>query len=219
MKDIHSGLEKKTFTKPTNVVTAKICTDSGMVATESCTHTSTEYYVKGTIPDKCTGHIKQTICKESGKIANEFCTETEQVTYLAKPEKENTNLWKTNDGGKYKTPITDICDIHTKKEEENNGDNNEIIEEPTTTQNVKVPDLVGLTKNEAIAKLKASNLKYKIIEKEVTSGKDGEVLEQSHKINTEVEEGTVITITISKLKKNDEDDTKNEIQTNTVQED
>ena len=114
MDNIHKGLESAEFEKPSNVVSATICLDSGKVATEACSRTYTEYFVKGTVPGDCEGHTKLTICTETGKIATENCPNTEEKIYTKKPEKEDTTLWRTNDGGKYNIP-TETCDVHTKK--------------------------------------------------------------------------------------------------------
>lgn len=65
---VHSDLPSSKFEKPSNIVTAKICKASGKVATDACTDTYTEYFVKGTIPEYCEGHEKLTICKETGKL-------------------------------------------------------------------------------------------------------------------------------------------------------
>ncbi len=92
MKKVHSDLPSAKFEKPSNIVTAKICTDSGKVATDSCEHTYTEYFVKGTVPDYCDGHTRLTICTETGKIATEFCPNTEEKAYTRKPEKRRYNI-------------------------------------------------------------------------------------------------------------------------------
>ena len=67
MKQIHADLPDSEFTKPSNIVTARICLDSGKLATDECTRTYTEYFVRGTVPDYCDGHVKLTICTDSGK--------------------------------------------------------------------------------------------------------------------------------------------------------
>ena len=117
MKDIHKGLDKASFERPAGIVTATICKKSGMLATDKCSDTYTEVFVKGTQPTKkCEGHITLTICKTTGKIANEYCPETEERTYTAKPEKEQKAKWDTDYGGKFDI-VTDHCTIHTKPEE------------------------------------------------------------------------------------------------------
>ena len=75
MTDIHEDLEGKDFKRPSNIVTAKICMDSGRAATDECTRTYTEVFVSGTVPGKCDGHKTVEICKETGKLATEYCPE------------------------------------------------------------------------------------------------------------------------------------------------
>ena len=192
MKKIHSGLESNTsFEKPSNIVTAKICKTSGKVATDDCTDTYTEYFVKGTVPDYCDGHTKLTICKDTGKIATEFCPNTEEKTYTKKPEKENTTLWKTNDGDKYNIP-TETCTTHTKKI-------------------IKVTNVVGKKQADAKAALEKLGLKV-TVETKTSTKDDGIVLSQSLKEGTEVKTGDKITIVVSKKKTS----ATNEIVNNTV---
>ena len=192
MKKIHSGLESNTsFEKPSNIVTAKICKTSGKVATDDCTDTYTEYFVKGTVPDYCDGHTKLTICKDTGKIATEFCPNTEEKTYTKKPEKENTTLWKTNDGDKYNIP-TETCTTHTKK-------------------TIKVTNVVGKKQADAKAALEKLGLKV-TVETKTSTKDDGIVLSQSLKEGTEVKTGDKITIVVSKKKTS----AANEVVTNTV---
>ena len=56
MKSIHSGLNKKTFEKPNNIVEAEICKDTGLTAKSKCKHTYTEHFIPGTIPNVCNKH-------------------------------------------------------------------------------------------------------------------------------------------------------------------
>lgn len=114
---IEKGLEKKTFTMPDSIVTAKICTKSGKLAVEGlCDHylggdsTKTEYFAKGTEPtEKCDVHVKATICTESDALANENCP----AAYL----EEAVYLNKTEIGVTYDTPYvlpTETCTVHTE---------------------------------------------------------------------------------------------------------
>ena len=181
MRAVHKDLPRKSFDRPSGVVTAKICMDSGYVATESCTRTETEYFVKGTVPGACEGHEKIKICKQTGKIATEKCPEVEEKTIVKKPEKENTNLWATKDDGKYNVP-TETCDVH------------KIIE-------VEVPNVVGKKLADAKKILEDKKLKVEIVYEEDKDKDDGIVLKQSKKEKEKVTEGTTITITINKIKK------------------
>ena len=177
MKKIHADLPESSFTKPSNVVTARICLQSGKVATEACSKTYTEYFVKGTIPSDCEGHTKLTICTDTGKIATEHCPNKEEKSYTKKPEKEESTLWRTDEGDKYDIP-TETCDVHTVK-------------------TVKMPNVVGKSKDEAMKILKDLGLKV-TIETKTSSKEDGEVLEQSKSEGTVLKAGDSVTITVSK---------------------
>lgn len=68
------------------------------------------------------------------------------------------------------------------------------------TKYVSMPDLMGMTRDEAIAKLTSSKLKYNTPLEGVTTDekKADKVITVSHQQGTQVEEGTPITITIGK---------------------
>lgn len=201
MRSVHTNLPAKRFTKPAGVVTATICLDSGCVATETCARKETEYFVKGTVPGVCEGHQKLKICKETGKIANEYCKDIEEKTFLVKPQKENTNLWTTNAGDKYKVP-TETCDVHKEPEK----------------KEVEVPNVIGKKSADAKKELEEKKLKVEIVYDEDKNKDDGIVLKQSKAEKTKVEEGATITITVNKKKskpQNEEKPPENTVNTNT----
>ncbi|MFR2534578.1 MAG: transglycosylase domain-containing protein [Clostridia bacterium] len=195
MKDVHKSLPNKRFEKPSNVVSAKICLDSGCVATASCSRTTTEYYVKGTLPDACEGHKKLKICKDTGKIANEYCTNVEEKTFLVKPEKETKKLWTTSDGGKYDIP-TETCTEHKKPE----------------IEQVEMINVVGKKLADAKKAIEDKGLKVAIKYETDKSKADGIVLKQSTKSGDKVDKGSTITITVNKKA----DDSKNNTTGNNV---
>ena len=197
MRDVHKSLPKKTFTKPSNVVSIRICLDSGCVATESCSRTESEYFVKGKTPGQCQGHAKLKICKQTGKIANEFCTDVEEKTFLVKPAKENTKLWSTNAGDKYNVP-TETCDVHKKPEE----------------QKVTVTNVVGKTLAEAKKELENLGLTVEVEYKVDNSKKEGTVIRQSVAKDTAVNKGSKITIVISKKEEKKPENVENKIENN-----
>lgn len=199
MKNIHNSLPTARFKKPSNVVYATICQDSGCIATDSCTRTMSEVFVKGSLPGKCEGHTKLKICQDSGKIANEYCKNVEEKTFLVKPQKENTNLWSTNAGDKYDVP-TETCDVHKAPEK------------------VEMINVVGKTLTEAKKLLEAKGLKVEIKYSEDKKKKEDIVLAQSVKEKEKVEKGKTITLTVNKISKNEnkvENTTTNEV-TNTT---
>ncbi|MEW8972636.1 MAG: PBP1A family penicillin-binding protein [Tissierellaceae bacterium] len=80
MTRAHEGLESVTsFTRPEGIVTANICTQSGLLPTELCARDSRgvikpEIFAQGTVPKTyCDAHVEVTIDKVTGKIANEYC--------------------------------------------------------------------------------------------------------------------------------------------------
>lgn len=179
MTDIHEDLEGKRFERPSNIVKAEICMDSGRAATDECTRTYTEQFVSGTVPGKCDGHKTVDICKETGKLATEFCPETEKKTYLSTPEKEVNPSWKTSVGNKYKE-ITETCDIHTE-----------------ATMGVTVPNVVG--KTEAEARQALSGLTITVVYETDSTKANGVVLKQSVAEGTALKKGDAITITVNEV--------------------
>ena len=109
--------EAKDFEQPDNIVSAKICKNSGKKATDKCKNTYTEIFVKGTVPEDCTGHTTVKICKETNKVATEFCPDTEEKVYAQEIDKEKAGNWKTDGGESKNTPPTDVCDVHTEAPE------------------------------------------------------------------------------------------------------
>ncbi len=56
MARIHAGLQTARFEKPTGVLSATVCSETGMRATTGCPNTYTEYFLWFTTPDTCTKH-------------------------------------------------------------------------------------------------------------------------------------------------------------------
>lgn len=124
MRQAHSELKGRTFSqdRPDGVVTATVCRDSGLLATDNCKHdergdrTYTEYFVKGTVPTKqCETHVKVEICKETGKLAKEFCPEKEEKVFITRPNSDTDTSWKSATDAKYMLTIKDECDKHTEE--------------------------------------------------------------------------------------------------------
>lgn len=121
MSEIHKGLDNSKFEATSNIVTAKVCATSGRLATDKCTNTYSEIFIKGKLPESCDAHDNQyTVCSESGKLPNEFCPANKIVTKQSKYvlEKERLGLWHTltpsSIGGE--TAPTEYCTIHKKVE-------------------------------------------------------------------------------------------------------
>lgn len=175
-KVIHQNLEVKDFTEPDNIVTAKICLDSGKKATDKCKNTYTEIFVNGTVPADCDGHTTVTICKETNKVATEFCPDTEERVYTEEIDTEKAGNWTTHSLKNTTEPPTEVCNVHT------------------TAQEIDVPNVVGKTQAEAKKSLEAAGFVVKILENEDSSKAKGIVLKQSA---TKAAKGATITITVN----------------------
>ncbi|MBQ3144989.1 MAG: transglycosylase domain-containing protein [Clostridia bacterium] len=193
MKQAHSGLKGKYFsaTRPSNVVTAKICKDSGLIATDVCKEdpredrTYTEYFVKGTVPTKtCECHVKVDICKETGLLANEFCTEKESKVFITRPDYETNTSWKKAKDAEYMLTIKDSCTVHK--------------ETPDTTKPV-----IKLNGEETIT-IKLNDT-YKDAGATATDDKDGDITNKiviTGKVDTSKAGTYIITYTVEDLAKN-----------------
>lgn len=118
MTEIHKGLEASTFEKTANIVTAKVCNDSGRLATDKCTNTYSEIFIKGNLPETCDAHDEQfAVCSESGKLPNEYCPSTMTKSGIYIIEKERTKTWNTINVSKVgEAEPTEHCTIHKKLE-------------------------------------------------------------------------------------------------------
>lgn len=187
MKQVHKDLPAKTLQRTSNIVTAKICRETGCLATDTCTNTYYEEFIAGTVPTECPGHSAYNVCDESGKLANEYCQHTHEVIQKPIPEKEANATWRTDPGDKYLV-ITDICDIHSETTVP--------VPEPVDTD-ITVKNVIGLT--EAEAKNILSGLNVVVATASDPSKADGVVISQSKAEGTVLAQESTITITINKL--------------------
>lgn len=183
MRKIHSDLPGSRFEKPESVTSATVCMDSGKIATDSCTRTYTEYFVRGNLPGECDGHQTVKICTDTGLLATEYCEHTEERTGIAKPEKEDTTRWRTDEGDKYDIP-TETCTEHTAPK----------------VKMVEMPNVIGMSTEDAKKKLQDLGLKV-TVETKTSKESNGKVISQSKNSGSQVAEGEVVTITVSKKEK------------------
>ena len=176
MKAAIADKEVKDFEKPDNIVSAKICSDSGKKATDKCKNTYTEIFVEGTVPEDCDGHTTLTICKETGKIATECCPDTEEKVYTEKIDTEKAGNWTTHSRSNTTDLPTVVCNVHTKAQE------------------IEVPNVVGKTQADAKKALESAGFVVKILQNEDSSKAKGLVLKQSA---TKAAKGATITITVN----------------------
>ena len=96
METIHKekALAYKDFTMPDSILTATVCTKSGLLAKagvcdayEAGSTVKTEYFAKGTVPTEyCDCHVIATICLDTGHLATEYCTNVQEKILLVKDE-------------------------------------------------------------------------------------------------------------------------------------
>lgn len=79
MKEIHKNLPYKDFERPSGLVTAGVCKDSGKLPTDLCandqrgTQVISDLFISGTVPgESCDVHVKALINSSNGKLANEY---------------------------------------------------------------------------------------------------------------------------------------------------
>ena len=72
-----------TFEKPANIVTEKVCANSGLLpAPELCNSIITEYFAKDTVPTKtCEIHQNITLCDQTHYKATKYCPHTTTYHY------------------------------------------------------------------------------------------------------------------------------------------
>ena len=87
--------------------------------------------------------------------------------------------------------------------------NDSIIVKVSDGKKIEVPNLKGLTKAEAIKKLKAVGLSYNFVTKSSDSVPEGKVISQSMSAGSEVSRNSTITVTISSGKNNQKRESSN----------
>ena len=138
MKEIHSGLKKASFAKPSGIVNATICTVSGLVATDACKKDTrkvvkTEIFASGKVPtDTCTVHKLVEVCSVSGDLPTDYCHMYEDLKEISVITRSTKT--KTSDS-KYLIP-TDTCKLHTTEPVPEVPVEPEIPIEPETPEDV-----------------------------------------------------------------------------------
>ena len=98
MDRVHEGLEYKDFEAPSSIVKKTVCTQTGLLATSSCSGL-TEYFDKNTVPTQtCSGH------KTKEEIEEEERKKQEEEEERKRQEEENNN--SSNNGTSTNTPST-----------------------------------------------------------------------------------------------------------------
>lgn len=107
MSQIHEGLENKAFNRPSDIVTATVCSKSGKLPTALCgEYLKTEYFTPDTVPtESCDVHFQGQICAYSNLPASEQCPFKVDGVLEMQPENERLLTGQTNADG----TIQDTC--------------------------------------------------------------------------------------------------------------
>ena len=122
MERIHKNLTDIGWKRDADIVTAKICSKSGLLAVDGVCGRGedhgvvyTEYFTSQTVPTQyCTIHEEISICSESNRIAGDYCPKEDIIkkVYL-RLTKEQLNTYYTTDDMKYAISTTlGKCSIH-----------------------------------------------------------------------------------------------------------
>lgn len=111
------------FEKPSDIVTAKVCSTSGLLPAEGqCKSVITEYFSKDTVPTKtCDLHQTITLCDESHYKATKECPHTTTYHYTA----DETGTITLTDAD-FTPPdgfMEETCPIHTEEKKEDSEEN------------------------------------------------------------------------------------------------
>lgn len=124
MQVAHEGLEVKQFEKPSGIVSAQVCLDSGKAPTELCaldprgSRVQTEIFIEGTQPvELCDLHVAVDIDISTGKLASPNCPAELVQTKVFLNKTLNPRAALGDDA--YIVP-TEICTVHTGEQSEQN---------------------------------------------------------------------------------------------------
>lgn len=80
MTPIHEGLSPAKFELNKNLIPVQVCSQSGKIPTDLCSHDQrgsqviTEYFVPGTQPtETCDVHVKAQVCSSSNMLKSQYC--------------------------------------------------------------------------------------------------------------------------------------------------
>src|SRR5699024_4681483 len=132
MTRVHKNLDSRpNFPRPDGIVSANICTQSGLLPTALCSKdprhvVKTELFVKGTVPtSKCDLHVEVKIDESTGKIATEYCPKSRVSTKVFIQRKPPYNPSEHNgitpSDFQYTAPIQ-VCDKHDKHTQDGDED-------------------------------------------------------------------------------------------------
>lgn len=128
MRRIHDGLENKDFNSCSGLVQVTVCQDSGLLATDACTHdlrgnrVTTVTVAADTAPTQsCNVHKMVRYCKDGKHLATEYCPASSVVEIAALDwPREIIKDIKAQDDEYLLQTLTgkeegELCPVHNKK--------------------------------------------------------------------------------------------------------
>lgn len=119
------------FEKPGDIVSAQVCSTSGMLPVKGqCKTTITEYFAKDTVPTKtCDLHQTVELCDESHYKATKYCPDTTTYHYSVD---DDGNITLEDADFDLPDDFTDTdCPIHTKEAQDDEEDDDSTSTEDT----------------------------------------------------------------------------------------
>ena len=136
MARIHTGLQTARFEKPIGVLSATVCSETGMRATTGCPDTYTEYYLWFTTPGTCNKHKGEELEENTNTNTNNNVTEIVQGITEEIDEKEPPRT----------TEPTDSRDT-INSSNDNNNTSNTTNTSNSNTNNTSRPSRPNTTNN------------------------------------------------------------------------
>lgn len=155
MTRVHDGLEGvNSFNKPEGIVSANVCSQSGLLATSLCTRDPrgvvvSEIFAQGTVPKQyCDVHVEMSIDSSTGKIANEYCPvdliESRVFIQRTPPYVPSEHGGITPSDFQYNAP-TSVCTEHNEFSEiidEDDEDDEDFIDEDYEDEDYNDNDII-----------------------------------------------------------------------------
>lgn len=103
-----------TFPQPEGITAATVCKKSGLLPSDKCTETRTEYFAVGTVPSEtCNAHNFVTLCMDSHLVATEYCPNQQTFEYSIDDDGKITLDDETVDFTPPENFTTTTCPLHT----------------------------------------------------------------------------------------------------------
>lgn len=118
MARIHTGLNHAQFEKPSTVLSATICSETGKRATSGCPNTYTEYFLWFTAPDLCDIHSGSEVKNTEKTNTNTQKNVTEIIQGITN-EIDETEPPRTNNNSNSNTTDSTTTQNEDKKQSEN----------------------------------------------------------------------------------------------------